>query len=65
MIFILSESRSSNMYRAIWNKIIDLVLQQNLKFIMSDYEIAAMKVINEPFPAVEAHGCWFHYNQVL
>jgi len=67
MIFILSESRSSNMYRAIWNKIIDLVsmLRQNLKFIMSDYEMAAMKIINEQFPAVKAHGCWFHYNQVL
>ena len=27
--------------------------------------MAAMKVINEQFPAVEAHGCWFHYNQAL
>jgi len=26
---------------------------------MSDYEMAAMW--NEKFPAVEAHGCWFHY----
>lgn len=66
MIFILCESRSSNMYRAIWNKIIELapMLQQNVKFIMSDYEMAAMKVVNEQFPAAEAHGCWFHYNQV-
>ncbi|XP_071653610.1 uncharacterized protein [Temnothorax longispinosus] len=66
-IFILSESRSSNMYRAIWNKVIELVpmIRQNLKFIMSDYEMAAMKVINEQFPAVETHGCWFHYNQAL
>ncbi|XP_070168539.1 uncharacterized protein [Polyergus mexicanus] len=67
MMFILCESRSSNMYKAIWNKIIELVpmLQQNLKFIMSDYEMAAMKVMNEQFPAAEAHGCWFHYNQAL
>lgn len=66
MIFILCESRSSNMYRAIWDEIIELVpmLQHNTKFIMSDYEMAAMKVINEYFPAAEAHGCWFHYNQV-
>lgn len=66
MIFILCESRSSNMYRAIWNKILELVpmLQHNVKFIMSDYETAAMKVINEQFPAAAAHGCWFHYNQV-
>ncbi|XP_067217031.1 uncharacterized protein [Linepithema humile] len=68
MIFILCESRSSNMYRAIWNKILELVpmLQHNVKFIMSDYETAAMKVINEQFPAAAAaHGCWFHYNQAL
>lgn len=67
MIFILCESRSINMYRAIWNKIVELVpiLQQNVKFIMSDYETAAMNVITEQFPAAEAHGCWFHYNQVL
>ncbi|KYN02586.1 hypothetical protein ALC62_06586 [Cyphomyrmex costatus] len=67
MIFILCESRSSNMYRAIWKKIMELVpmLQQNLKFLMSDYEVAAMKVISEEFPKAEAHGCWFHYNQAL
>lgn len=67
MIFILCESRSTNMYRAIWNKILELVpmLRETVKFIMSDYETAAMKVISEQFPTVEAHGCWFHYNQVL
>ncbi|XP_077264026.1 uncharacterized protein LOC143898430 isoform X1 [Temnothorax americanus] len=32
---------------------------------MSDYEMAAMKVINEQFPTAEIHGCWFHYNQAL
>lgn len=64
IVFILCESRCSNMYRAIWNKIIKLMamLQQNVKFIMSKYEMAAMKVINEQFSAAEAYGCWFHYN---
>ncbi|XP_071568435.1 uncharacterized protein [Temnothorax nylanderi] len=67
MIFVLCESRSSNLYTAIWEKIIELVptLQQNLKFIMSDYEAAAMKAINKQFPTAEAHGCWFHFNQAL
>lgn len=40
-------------------------LKQNVTFVMSDYEIAAMKVINELFPAAEGHGCWFHFNQVF
>ncbi|XP_011860151.1 PREDICTED: uncharacterized protein LOC105557506 isoform X2 [Vollenhovia emeryi] len=67
MVFVLCESRSSNMYTAMWKKIMELVpmLQQNVKFIMSDYEVAALKVINEQFPAAEAHGCWFHFNQAL
>lgn len=30
---------------------------------MSDYEIAAMKVMSEQFSTAQAHGCWFHYNQ--
>lgn len=67
LVFILCESRTSNMYRAIWKKIMELVpmLQQNLKFIMSDYEVAAVKMINEFFPATKAHGCWFHFNQIF
>ncbi|XP_070519757.1 uncharacterized protein [Cardiocondyla obscurior] len=67
VVFILCESRSSNMYRAVWNKIMKLAptLKQNVKFIMTDYEIAAMNVLSEQFPAAEAHGCWFHYNQAL
>ena len=67
MIFILCECRSSDMYKAIWKKIVELVptLEKNVKFLMSDYETAAMKVMSEQFPTAEAHGCWFHFNQVF
>lgn len=65
-IFILCECRSSDMYKAIWKKIVKLVptLEKNVKFLMSDYEIATMKVMSEQFPTAEVHGCWFHFNQV-
>ncbi|XP_077257727.1 uncharacterized protein LOC143894922 [Temnothorax americanus] len=66
-IFILCECRSSNMYTAIWKKIVELMLnnKNNIKFLMSDYETAAMKAMSEQFPTAEAHGCWFHFNQVF
>ncbi|XP_011696429.1 PREDICTED: uncharacterized protein LOC105455076 [Wasmannia auropunctata] len=50
-----------------WEKIISLApgLNKNLKFIMSDYEKAAISAMNQKFPAVAIHGCWFHYSQAL
>lgn len=49
-----------------WDKVVELApgLEQNLKFIMSDYEKAAMSTINQRFPTASLHGCWFHYSQV-
>lgn len=54
------------MYKAIWKKIVELIptLEKNVKFLMSDYEMAAMKVISKQFPTAKAHECWFHFNQV-
>lgn len=65
-IFILCESRTKSLYRAIWEKVIKLApaLQNNVKFIMLDYERAAISVLHEFFPAAAIHGCWFHFNQV-
>ncbi|XP_011859287.1 PREDICTED: baculoviral IAP repeat-containing protein 3-like [Vollenhovia emeryi] len=50
-----------------WEKIVSLApgLSENLKFIMSDYEKAAITVMNEQFPVASIHGCWFHYSQAL
>jgi len=32
---------------------------------MSDYEAAAIKVLEKLFPDANIHDCWFHYNQDL
>lgn len=65
-IFVLCESRTKALYRAIWEKVIMLApaLQNNVKFIMGDYEKAAIATLFEFFPAAAIHGCWFHFNQV-
>lgn len=39
-------------------------LEQNIKFIMSDFEMAAVKSLNKKFPRANLTGCWFHFNQV-
>lgn len=54
------------MYDILWNKIIQLVpqLEQNVNFIMSDFEMAAVKSLSTKFPRAKLTGCWFHFNQV-
>lgn len=54
------------MYDALWEKIIQMVpqLKENVKFIMSDFEMAAVKSLSTKFPRAKLTGCWFHFNQV-
>lgn len=49
-----------------WEKLVSLApgLQKNLKFIMADYEKAAISAMSEQFPMATINGCWFHYSQV-
>lgn len=49
-----------------WTKIVSLApgMNNNLKFVMSDYGKAAISAMSEQFPTVAIHGCWFHYSQV-
>lgn len=63
---MLCEVRSAFLYKAMWEKIVSLVpdLSKNLKFIMTDYEKAAITIMHQQFPAASIHGCWFHYSQV-
>lgn len=65
-MFCLCEARTSALYESIWLKILELApgLKTNVKFIMSDYEAAAIKILEKLFPNANIHGCWFHYNQV-
>lgn len=66
-LFILCDARTITLYDALWDKIIQIVpqLEQNIKFIMSDFETAAVKSLNKKFPRANLTGCWFHFNQVL
>jgi len=65
-LFVLCDVRTVTLYDALWNKITQLApqLEQNIKFIMSDFEIAAVKSLNKKFPSANLTGCWFHFNQV-
>ncbi|XP_076546602.1 uncharacterized protein LOC143305731 [Osmia lignaria lignaria] len=62
-ILVLCEKRTVTLYIAIFNLI--LKLPNNINFIMSDYEIAAVKAVCKFFPNAHIHGCWFHYCQTV
>ncbi|XP_067213475.1 uncharacterized protein [Linepithema humile] len=64
---ILCEACTTALYEIIWSKLIDLVpnLLVNIKFIMTDYEWAAMSAMEKYFPNATIYGCWFHLNQAL
>lgn len=66
ILFILSDARTTTLYDALWDKITQFAPQfeQNIKFIMSDFEMAAVKSLNKKFPTANLTGCWFHFNQV-
>ncbi|XP_071579821.1 uncharacterized protein [Temnothorax nylanderi] len=66
-VFCLCEARTSALYESIWLKVLELApgLKTSVKFIMSDYEAAAIKVLEKLFPDANIHGCWFHYNQAV
>ncbi|TGZ46497.1 Uncharacterized protein DBV15_11691, partial [Temnothorax longispinosus] len=66
-LFILCDVRTTTLYDALWDKITQLVpqLEQNIKFIMSDFETAAVKSLNKKFPNANLTGCWFHFNQAV
>ncbi|XP_067210206.1 uncharacterized protein [Linepithema humile] len=66
-LFILCDVRTITMYDALWDKITQLIpqLEQNIKFIMSDFEMAAVKSLNKKFPRAKLTGCWFHFNQAV
>ncbi|KAM0724354.1 hypothetical protein ACS0PU_013217 [Formica fusca] len=67
VIFVLCEARTTALYEKIWSKVIEFVpnLLMNIKFIMTDYECAAMSAMEKYFPNATIHGCWFHLNQAL
>ncbi|XP_071573296.1 uncharacterized protein [Temnothorax nylanderi] len=67
VLFILCEARTVALYEKIWSKVLEFVpgLQTNIKFIMTDYECAAMNAMEKYFPNATIHGCWFHLNQAL
>ncbi|XP_071634796.1 uncharacterized protein [Temnothorax longispinosus] len=66
-LFVMSDVRTTTLYDALWDKIIELVpqLKQNIKFIMSDFEMAAVKSLNKNFTTAKLTGCWFYFNQAV
>lgn len=66
-VYVLCGARTRLLYRAIFSRLAELApgLLENLRFVMGDYERAAMSAVRDVFPNAALHGCWCHFNQVI
>ncbi|KYM96124.1 hypothetical protein ALC62_13175 [Cyphomyrmex costatus] len=67
VLLILCEAITECVYNSIWKEVIKLVpkLQNNLRFIIMDYEKTSMNVLHKQFPQAFLYGYWFHYCQAV
>ncbi|XP_012218106.2 uncharacterized protein [Linepithema humile] len=66
-LYLYCDARTTTFYDALWHKIKQLVpqLEQNIEFIISDYEMATIKSLSNKFPKAKLSGCWFYFNQAV
>ncbi|KYN13663.1 PREDICTED: uncharacterized protein LOC108766451 [Trachymyrmex cornetzi] len=67
VLLILCEAKTEFVYNSIWKEIVKLVpnLQNNLRFIIMDYEKVLMNTLHKQFPQASLYGYWFHYCQAV
>lgn len=67
VFWALASSKTTDMYVAIWQKILELAPQilENQIRIVVDYEAAIHSAIHQLIPNAILRGCWFHFLQAL
>ncbi|EGI62553.1 hypothetical protein G5I_09119 [Acromyrmex echinatior] len=67
VLLILCEAKTEFVYNSIWKEIVKLVpkLQNNLHYIIMDYEKVLMNTLHKQFPQASLYGYWFHYCQTV
>lgn len=66
-VFVLMTNRTKEIYNAVFLKLQEFCpnLKNNLRHIMTDFEIAVISSVRESFPNCSHHGCWFHSKKVI
>jgi len=62
-VYCLTPNRTSETYRRIFKKLLELNPHLAPACIMTDFERAAMVAYNDVFPNAERKGCFFHFRQ--
>jgi len=57
--------KSQDAYRAVFNKVHNLVSDFKPVSAMADYEDASVAALREVFGEVNVSGCWFHFGQAI
>ena len=67
LAYALMSSKSEECYKALFQDLIDFCDEHNVnlqpQFVLTDFEIAAIKAIHAEFPVVRNKGCHFHLSQ--
>lgn len=65
LVYVLAGGKDYITYLEIFTKLKELQPRLNPKFIMVDFELAAVKAVKEVFMNVVVHGCFFHMCKCL
>lgn len=66
IIYVLMESKCRSSYNSVLSYVKNnLINNFTPSTIITDYEPALRDALVSQFPGAQAHGCWFHHNQVI
>ena len=57
--------KTETLYKAVLQKIKELVPEFNPVMIMADFEASLRDALKDTFPQCVIKGCWFHYTQAV
>lgn len=63
LVYALTCNKKRPTYQLIWEKILEIQPDINPKYVMTDFELAAIGVLREKFPDAKRHGCVFHFGK--
>jgi len=65
VFYALMTRKSQDAYRAVFNKVHNLVPDFKPVSAMADYEDTSVAALREVFGEVNVSGCWFHFGQAI
>lgn len=64
-MYILACDKTQQTYETIFNAVLSLEPNIKPRYIITDFERAAINAINKYFPESDSRGCFFHFSQSI